>query len=423
MRKLLGILGVLWSFTLMGQVLELKVNLESKGNSSEYLYSEKYEIGPTAEASFTGINTYILKENVECNLAYRIKSSGVWQGWKSMSLFEEGETPGRSVYEGNPVFDHLDSMQFRGSVQATGLWHFRIYRAFGSSEMWDIKEGVSNIPCPQPSYCDRMCWCDTCPKDNTPTPTIPTHLIIHHSAGFSTAPDYKQVMGYYWDFHVNTNGWDDIGYNWLIDPNGVIYEGRGSNTLGAHFSCMNNNTLGICMIGNYENQSPSDTAIKSLEAILAYEAYQSNIDPDGMGYHSSSQLTLNNISTHRDGNSAIAPGACPKGTVCPGDSLYVLMPQIRQNVDSKSCMQGVDLDVLTIEDRGTYPNPAKDKVSIYLRADDQVLGVFDYMGRGMDVSWQKQGHRCVLDVSSIAAGLYSIHIYGDRLYTLNLLKN
>ncbi|MBK8668457.1 MAG: N-acetylmuramoyl-L-alanine amidase [Saprospiraceae bacterium] len=69
------------------------------------------------------------------------------------------------------------------------------------------------------------------------------------------------------DFHVNTNGWQDIGYNWLIDPNGVLYEGRGGgeNVRGAHMCGYNNNTLGVCVMGNFVSLIPSDTAIISLK--------------------------------------------------------------------------------------------------------------------------------------------------------------
>ncbi|MGB4960451.1 MAG: hypothetical protein WBO36_13310, partial [Saprospiraceae bacterium] len=54
-----------------------------------------------------------------------------------------------------------------------------------------------------------------------------THLIVHHSAGTNTSNNWKGVVASVFDLHVFTNGWQDVGYNWLIDPNGEIYEGRG----------------------------------------------------------------------------------------------------------------------------------------------------------------------------------------------------
>jgi len=103
----------------------------------------------------------------------------------------------------------------------------------------------------------------------------------------------------------------------LIDPDGVIYEGRagGDNVLGAHFSSVNAGTMGVSMIGTFTDVTPAEKALTSLRRILAWKASQRAIDPLGQSRHTASGLELNNISGHRDG---------PSPTECPGDALYSL---------------------------------------------------------------------------------------------------
>ena len=99
-----------------------------------------------------------------------------------------------------------------------------------------------------PQFVPRAQWgCtpQTCPAKDPPVYTTVTHLIVHHTAGANEATDWPAVIRSIWVLHVEGNGWNDIGYNYLIDPNGVLYEGRagGDGVLGAHFSGMNSGTM------------------------------------------------------------------------------------------------------------------------------------------------------------------------------------
>ncbi|TVQ66416.1 MAG: T9SS C-terminal target domain-containing protein, partial [Balneolaceae bacterium] len=129
--------------------------------------------------------------------------------------------------------------------------------------------------------------------------------------------------------HVNGRGWADIGYNWLVDGNGVIYQGRAFNldgnkdVIGAHFSGYNANTMGICVIGHYNNRMPTGDALFSLNEMLAWKASEREIDPLGTAQHHSPGGNIHRISGHRD--SGIY-------TECPGHQLYAFLPQLRQDV-------------------------------------------------------------------------------------------
>ncbi|NBC08643.1 MAG: T9SS type A sorting domain-containing protein [Bacteroidetes bacterium] len=179
-------------------------------------------------------------------------------------------------------------------------------------------------PCPLGDYQGRSDWCPdgTCPEDTTPAPTSVTHLIVHHSAGTNEANDWAAVVRSIWDFHVNVRGWDDIGYNWLIDPNGNLYQGRGDNIRGAHFCGNNTGTMGVCVLGDFTAIVPTGDAKDALARLLAWKSCDVDADPLGTSFHASSDLELMHISGHRDGCS----------TACPGDAFYPQLPDIRQAV-------------------------------------------------------------------------------------------
>lgn len=168
----------------------------------------------------------------------------------------------------------------------------------------------------------------------TPEYTTVKHLIVHHTDNTNSQSDWPAVIRSIFTAHKFTNGWGDIGYNYLVDPNGIVYEGRagGDNVQGAHFSCANGNTMGIAFLGTFTSVQPTQSAWNAVTTMLAWKAEQRGIDPSGTTYHTGSQLTLYNISGHRDANSTTAPGTCPKNTACPGNALYPRLPALRNDV-------------------------------------------------------------------------------------------
>ena len=89
-------------------------------------------------------------------------------------------------------------------------------------------------------------------------------------------------------------GFSDVGYNFMIDHRGRIYEGRyarryaagetitgedakGWGVVGAHAATMNHGSCGVCLIGNFEEAAPTDAAIVSLTNLLAWKAGRQRI--------------------------------------------------------------------------------------------------------------------------------------------------
>ena len=216
--------------------------------------------------------------------------------------------------------------------------------------------------CPQPGFATRTDW--SCPDGQSPSCaspeiTTPSHMIIHHSAGSNSSNGWAAVVLSIWNFHVNTNGWCDIGYNWLIDPNGIIYEGRGggNNVKGAHFCGANSGTVGICVLGNFENAPPTPEALASLRSLLTWKSCDAALDPLGTDFHASSGKSIEVISGHRNG--------C--ATQCPGDAFHPMFGMIRMQVDTalKACngVNSIESEA-TLPGLSLFPNPANDQLFV-----------------------------------------------------------
>ena len=163
-------------------------------------------------------------------------------------------------------------------------------------------------------------------------------IIVHHTAGDTSSFTGKDsVIAYLKDiykYHTITKGRGDIGYNFLIDPYGNVYEGRagGESVIGAHDSWNNTPSVGISLMGNFEIQQPTDAQIKSLTALATALARKYNIDPLAKtDYHISIKdapyiisKTNYRLAGHRDAGT----------TSCPGKNLYAQLSDIRNAVRS-----------------------------------------------------------------------------------------
>ena len=136
-------------------------------------------------------------------------------------------------------------------------------------------------------------------------------------------------------YHVLGIGWDDIGYNFLIDACGQVFEGRHGgitkNVIGAHSQGFNTGSVGVSLIGNYSSLVPSKAAQDALVKLLAWRLDVAHVDPaasvvytsgGNSKYRAGKRVTLKTISGHRD----------TYFTECPGNALYRLLPALRTRV-------------------------------------------------------------------------------------------
>ncbi len=173
--------------------------------------------------------------------------------------------------------------------------------------------------------------------------TAVTKIVVHHTG---TPNDVTNYPGLCRGILANETGGEyiDIAYNWLIDPNGNIYEGRwaqtyaagaahtgehnDANVRGAHAIYHNSNTIGVALMGTYDTLNPPPAMIGALVTLLAWKCARWGIDPLGRGiFHASNGAVENlfNICGHRD----------TSATDCPGQRTEPMLPSIRTQVAAR----------------------------------------------------------------------------------------
>ena len=149
-------------------------------------------------------------------------------------------------------------------------------------------------------------------------------LIVHHTAmeiSNDPRPAVERVRALY-QFHAVNRGWGDIGYNYVIDEDGQIYEGRqgGDYAIGGHAYCNNTGSIGVALLGNFELEQPAQVQMQSLQWLLHDLAYRYDIPLDRkIRFHGK---TVPTVVGHRDVIS----------TDCPGYYAYGVMAQVRDHV-------------------------------------------------------------------------------------------
>lgn len=127
-------------------------------------------------------------------------------------------------------------------------------------------------------------------------------IIVHHVG--NTNADVSAETIHRW--HLQ-NGWAGIGYHFVIRKDGTIEAGRPMNTVGAHCYGENSHTVGVNVVGNFEDYMPEDAQIASAKRLLAALCRYYGLNPDG-----------STIFGHRDFNA----------TACPGQNLYDMLPDL-----------------------------------------------------------------------------------------------
>jgi hypothetical protein len=190
----------------------------------------------------------------------------------------------------------------------------------------------------QPPIVTRAQWgADESIRRDSPSYGKVQFAVLHHTVNandYSAAEAPSLIRGIY-TYHVKTNGWDDIGYNFLVDRFGTIYEGRYGGidkpVIGAHAEGFNTYSFGVSMLGTFTSVSPSAAMVDAVESLMTWRLDVAHVDPLGKAtvvskgsgkYPAGTSVTLNGIIGHRDVGS----------TSCPGDLGYAKLAGIRSAV-------------------------------------------------------------------------------------------
>jgi hypothetical protein len=148
--------------------------------------------------------------------------------------------------------------------------------------------------------------------------------LVHHTAGSNsyTASQSAAIVRGIEVYHVKGNGWNDIGYNFLIDKYGQVFEGRyggvDKNVIGAHAEGFNTGSFGVALLGTYQSTATSAAAKAALVNLLAWRFDVAHIDPlSTLTFNSGGNarfpvgtpVFLRAVSGHRDTGFTTCPGA------------------------------------------------------------------------------------------------------------------
>ena len=321
------------------------VTLEVNFSNAENAIYEKtigYNLAYKNTCPFVMLSGFTNDVSFNNTVYYRLKMNNSWGGWIAFTKPHDGNDIDRLVL-GEVFIEHaFEDIQFKTDSPNGSKFTFRLFfpdftKNITAEEIYKKESKLASGICEQPDYLGRSDWCPAgnCPKSTSPSTINPTHIVIHHSAGQTFSSDYAAVVRAYWDFHVNTRGWSDIGYNWLVDPNGVLYEGRGDRIRGAHSPCMNGVATGVCLIGNYEDFQPSIAGLTALKDFIAWDATSKGIDIKSSSYVSGLGL-MDHLSGHKDGKDNFPFSNC-SSTLCPGKNLHSRISNIKDDVAMYSC--------------------------------------------------------------------------------------
>ena len=269
---------------------------------------------------------------------FSVRSAGRWGPWLDAAP-EEEDQPDRGTAEaaatrgwrlGNPTW----------VGPSTGI-RYRIHGDVRNLRASFVRSPELKIPlravaaAGAPPVVPRSAWgADESIRRNQPQLAAAVRFaIVHHTAGPNgySPSQAAAIMRGIQVYHVKSNGWNDIGYNFLVDRYGTVYEGRyggiDKNVVGAHARGFNTGSVGVAVIGTFESAALPAAAEAALEKVLAWRLDLAHVDPistfsvvsgGSERFPAGIPVFLRAVSGHRDTGQ----------TSCPGDLLYAQLGSI-----------------------------------------------------------------------------------------------
>jgi hypothetical protein len=301
------------------------------------------------------------------------KPNGHWTKWTRVPA-DPGDAPDRAMRGGfsDPVWTgEADHIQYKLSRRVSGLrLHFVSVtaptRRALAARTNQTTGGAGQPPAIQP----RAAWgAEDCVPRDAPVFGDVQVAFVHHtvSANDYTPEEVPSIILSICRYHRNSNGWNDIGYNFLVDKFGTLWEGRAGGidqaVVGAQAQGYNSHSTGIAEIGTHSDVPATVPTLDAIARLIRWKLplhgapTQGTVTLSSGGgslnrYGSGTPVTLNRISGHRDGDN----------TTCPGDALYAQLPDIRNRVGNVQPTTGAQsrtrVDVSLTPGAVVYPRQA-----------------------------------------------------------------
>jgi hypothetical protein len=275
----------------------------------------------------------------------RFRRGRRWSRWMDLGSIGEHAPDGeRAPSATAPVWvGNARAFQLRLSRRPRGLRaHFVATgraegptRAGASASSRRAQRALAGDP---PPFVSRADWQAQGPRGGASYGEVKL-AFVHHTV---TANGYSRnesaaIVRSIQHYHRNVLGWNDVGYNALVDRYGQIFEGRFGGldeaVLGAQAQGVNASSTGIAVMGTHEDLEASPATFEALAAFIAWKLSVHDVPPEGevtvvssgggtSRFPAGGRARLDRISGHRDAN----------GTACPGSSLYAQLPALRERV-------------------------------------------------------------------------------------------
>ncbi|GAA2920209.1 N-acetylmuramoyl-L-alanine amidase [Streptomyces enissocaesilis] len=276
----------------------------------------------------------------------RDSRTGAWSGWRALDT--DARTPESGPEHAGPGLRAGTQPLWTGPSDGVQL-RVSAKRGLPDGLRVDLVDpGDTEAPVPrtatvaptapgQPTITSRAGWgADESLVANPPTYTGDTEAVfVHHTAGSNdyTCAESASVIRGLFVYHVKSQGWNDIGYHFLVDKCGTLFEGRAGGVdkpvQGAHTYGFNTGTSSVSVLGDYNTATTTPVVRESVAKVAAWKLGLYGHDPSGTvtltagadngKYKLGQKVVMNRISGHRDGYP----------TECPGSNLYADLPAIR----------------------------------------------------------------------------------------------
>ncbi|MFF8814624.1 N-acetylmuramoyl-L-alanine amidase [Streptomyces pactum] len=232
----------------------------------------------------------------------------------------------------------------RRLTQVVALVPLVLLTNWGAAELSEPRpaprDSLHRPAAPRPRIVERSVWHadERAVRERPAAVRAVRAVFIHHTHHFGSydCREVPALLRAMQESHIHGEGWDDLGYNFVVDRCGTIYEGRAGSArravLGAHTQGFNTGSVGIAALGSFGAGERVPRAM--LEAIAAVAAWKLHPGADPTGrvrmvstndrsrYPEGTAVRLHTISGHRDAYE----------TDCPGDALYAALPRLREMV-------------------------------------------------------------------------------------------
>ena len=272
-------------------------------------------------------------------VVFKTRGAHGWSTWQAMDddMSPDAQSTENRVHSwrlGNVVWTGTASaISYRTHGRVTRIRAYYVWSPAGAAPVRRLT--IANSP----PIIPRLSWgADESIVRVKPQVMSTIHFaVVHHTAGTNsyTAAQSAAIVRGIELYHVQGNGWNDIGYNFLVDKYGQVFEGRFGGVdkaiVGAHAMGFNAGSVGIAVLGDYGSTPLSAAAKTSLEQLLAWKLDVAHVDPlsspswlsgGNPRFPSGVAVQLRAIAGHRETNF----------TDCPGDALYARLPEIARDV-------------------------------------------------------------------------------------------